>query len=213
MNAFKALFDTNGVKFIIYIDGLAHPVKGTEDAQRLSIREAAKIEFQSLARSGDPNMIESMEKAMSKACFVREDLIFNLKRWCDTNGINIIGSPFECDFQLVGDELLQQGGITVSMTIDSDFFALGSRIILDCLDIRTGCCNIIRRDKFFESEAGAILCNNDGTPFDMAVYASFVGCDFIAHPYLQSQAFVIKTLMPAWHESELAGIRSKFQCG
>ena len=79
MNAFKALFDTNGVKFIIYIDGLAHPVKATEDAQRSSIREAAKIEFQSLARSGDPNMIESMEKAMSKVCFVREDLIFNLK--------------------------------------------------------------------------------------------------------------------------------------
>jgi hypothetical protein len=134
---------------------------------------------------------------MSKACFVREDLIFDLKRWCDTNGISIIGSPFKCDFQLVGDELLQQGGITVSMTIDSDFFALGSRIILDCLDIRTGCCNIIRSYKYFESKAGAILCNSDGTSFDMAVCASFVGCDFIAHQYLQSEACVIKTLMPA----------------
>ena len=49
MGSFKAVFDSHGIKFIIYIDGLAHPVKAEENASRNSIRILATQEFMLLA--------------------------------------------------------------------------------------------------------------------------------------------------------------------
>ena len=112
---------------------------------------------------------------MSKACYVREDLVYNLEKWCDIYQVAIVGAPFECDSQLVGDELSQQGGISASMTIDSDFFVLGSKIMINYFDIKSGRCNIIRRDETFKAKPD--LRYDDGEPYDMPIYASLVGCD------------------------------------
>ena len=61
LGSFKAVFDSHGIKFIIYIDGLAHPVKAEENASRNSIRILATQEFKLLALTGDPDAIDLME--------------------------------------------------------------------------------------------------------------------------------------------------------
>lgn len=57
MNIFKEILHKNNVSFSIYIDGLAHPVKAAENAQRDSVRVVATSEFKAIALADDPNEI------------------------------------------------------------------------------------------------------------------------------------------------------------
>ena len=145
---------------------------------------------------------------MSKVVYVREDLVYQLKKWCDTHTIKIIGAPFECDPQLVGDELSCVEGVTASLIVASDFFALGSKIMIDCLDLKTGRCHIIKRNEIFEQ---GILCDaeNENEPYDMAIYASFVGCDFIGHSFGQSER-VVDIMMTEWNKLETIDDRKAY---
>jgi len=69
-----------------------------------------------------------ISKLMKQSSYRREGIMFNIKSWCESENICLIGAPFETDFQEVGDEF---NGITnASYSIDSDFFVLGSNILL-----------------------------------------------------------------------------------
>ena len=49
MNIFKAILPNHNVSFSIYIDGLGHPVKAAENAQRDSARVVSTSEFKAIA--------------------------------------------------------------------------------------------------------------------------------------------------------------------
>jgi hypothetical protein len=186
----------------VYIDGAYHPNKMAENTSRKMRRDIARDEFLAIAATKDASLIPEMESKMVSACFIREDLVFNLKKWCNDHEISIFSAPFECDPQLVEGELgLQHLSSSIEpifkaiYTVDSDIFALGSATVVDNLSSSNSSCNIIRREKVFESGK---LCNFDGSPYDMSVYSAFVGCDFINHPNLQSVHNVQNVLMPKW---------------
>ena len=82
---------------------------------------------------------------MKESCHTRQDVLFNAKAWCIKCKVRLIGAPFETDPQEVADEVVQ--GVTgASSTVDSDFFILGSHILIDNLSHSndSGKCNIIR---------------------------------------------------------------------
>ena len=88
---------------------------------------------------------------MKESCYTRQDILFNAKTWCQKHNVRLIGAPFDTDSQEVADEIFH--GITkASCTVDSDFWVLGSKAIVDNLSQSmdnngvTGKCNIIRRD-------------------------------------------------------------------
>lgn len=70
-------------------------------------------------------------KLMKKSCYARQDIIENVKRWAVIKNVMLIGSPFETDLRAVGDERLKITG--ASCTVDSDFFILGSDVLIDNL--------------------------------------------------------------------------------
>lgn len=201
MNNFNDQVTAAGLQIEIYIDGAYHPNKGTENAYRKRCQNEARDQFLAIASSCDRSLFDEMVGKMMSACFVREDLVFNLKRWCNENGISIFSAPFECDPQLIEGELglnrnrSSTAQVRAIYTVDSDIFALGSRVVVDNLNFSNLSCNIIKRDEVFQSGK---LSNRDGSPYDMSIYAAFVGCDFIPHPFLQSVTYVTDTLMPKW---------------
>ena len=82
---------------------------------------------------------------MKESCHIRQDVLFNAKAWCIKCKVRLIGAPFETDPQEVADEVVH--GVTgASSTVDSDFFILGSHILIDNLSHSNGSgkCNIIR---------------------------------------------------------------------
>ena len=52
METLKALMDDNKITFLVYIDGLAHPVKAEENANWNTIRAEAVQVFQAIALAG-----------------------------------------------------------------------------------------------------------------------------------------------------------------
>ena len=89
---------------------------------------------------------------------------------CDIHKVAIVGASFNRDFQLVIGEISQQGGKFAFMTMRSEFFVLGSKIMIDNFDIKSSRCNNIRRNETLETKPA--LCYDDGEPFDMPIYAS-----------------------------------------
>ena len=154
LNGVKATYDNAGVTMILYADGCANPGKAAEDAERSSRREAKIAEFRALQcpAEGLPNPSDKSKitQLMKESCYMRPDILLNVKTWCVKNNVRLIGAPFETDPQEVADET--RHGITqASSTVDSDFFALGSNTIVDNLSHsgNSGKCNIIRRDSSF----------------------------------------------------------------
>ena len=197
LNMVKAAYDKAGVTLILYADGCANPGKAAEDAERSQHRETKRAKFRTLQRpeEGDPNPSDKEEitQLMKESCHTRQDVLFNVKAWCIKYEVRLIGAPFETDPQEVADEVVH--GITgASSTVDSDFFILGSRILIDNLSHSndSGKCNIIRRDEKLQDAA----FGSGG--WDIIALACFLGNDFIDRPYGQGEKFVVDTLMPRW---------------
>lgn len=132
---------------------------------------------------------------MKEACYTRQDILFNAKTWCQKHNVRLIGAPFETDSQEVADEIFH--GITkASCTVDSDFWVLGSKAIVDNLSQSmdnngvTGKCNIIRRDSSLLTPALLDM--------DAPALACCLGNDFIDQPYGQGEATVTESIMPRW---------------
>jgi hypothetical protein len=52
---------------------------------------------------------------MSKASFVREDLVYNPKQWCDIYKVAIVAASFKRGFQLVVGEISQQSDLIINL--------------------------------------------------------------------------------------------------
>ena len=94
------------------------------------------------------------------------------------------------------------------MTIGSNFFALGSNIMIDNFDTKSSHCNIIRRNETLETKPA--LCYDDGEPFDITIFASLIGYYFTFHPYLQPKNDVRSDLISVWNSYNSDGEKGNF---
>ena len=154
----KSVYDKVDVTLILYADGCANPAKAAEDAERSQHRETKRARFRALYRpeEGDPNPSDKEEitQPMKESCYTRQDVLFNVKTWCIKSKVRLIGAPFETDPHEVADEVVH--GVTAeSSTVDSNFFILGSRILIDNLSHLndSGKGNIVRRDEKLQDTA------------------------------------------------------------
>lgn len=68
--------------------------------------------------------------------------------WCQSAGVESIRSPFEADHPL---DACERAGITSgSICDDSDLFIIGSKVVLQMVNLATGECNIVRREVIIE---------------------------------------------------------------
>ena len=196
----KGVYDKAGVTLVLYADGCPHPGKAEEEANRSHKRQENLTKFRAkqcpVEGDPDPSDKEDITQMMKGSCFTREDILYNVLTWCKNNEVRLIGAPFETDPQEVADEIYH--GITqASSTTDSDFFALGSKTLVDNLSHSnvSGKCNIILRDVVLQKE------ELGSGSWDIVALACFLGNDFLDRPYGQGEKYVMSTLMPAWTEA------------
>lgn len=83
LNMLKAVYDKAGVTMILYADRFANLGKAAEDAQRSQHRKKKRAKFRSLQRpvEGDPNPSDKEEitQLMKETCYIRQDVLFNVK--------------------------------------------------------------------------------------------------------------------------------------
>ena len=174
-NEKKLVYVSAGVTFNIYLDGAYHPLKQLTTLSRKHAIEESTSQFRSILTKGDKERIPEIIKLMKASCFVvRVVILYNLLGWCRKNDIRVIGCPFETDHQAVADEIV--GKTDASVTVDSDFFVAGSRIMVDNLQSNARR-NILYRDKLLNKlDQGAGF-------WDIPAFASFLGNDFIQRPH------------------------------
>jgi hypothetical protein len=180
---------------IFYLDGAYHPNKAAENDRRRKRIDSNRDKFLDLQRNGDPMDIPEILECMKASCYLREDVVFSLRDWCQRNRVTLIGAPFEADPQVVYEEITHK--TNASLTTDSDLFILGSEVMVDNLVYsKLGRCNIIRRAEALKSPMLG------GGNWDMAAFAAFLGCDFIKRPLGQGLQTVSRDIMPAWMDGD-----------
>ena len=198
LDAYLSLFKKYNITMILFADGCPHPGKASVDAERMSKIDENRRKFRLLQRPivGDPNPNEKDEitRLMKASCYTRNDILFNVKCWCEVNEIQLIGAPFETDAQEVAAEI-SHSVTDASCTTDSDFFVLGSKIMVDNLNQHGPTCNIIKREDIFRS--GKLGSGS----WDILALSCFLGNDFIDRPAGQGTKNVFETLMPLWTEA------------
>ena len=95
---------------------------------------------------------------MKRAVKIREDILSTAVDIFKENGTEVYCAPYEADFQLVYWENV---GFTLgSISIYSDLFALGSKLLVDQLNLESsnGNCKIILRSAVMEKQLIAKYC-------------------------------------------------------
>ena len=186
-----AAFDITAV---FVFDGCPHPLKAAENEKRKADRDAAQLKLDGLLALGRPQDLNEIDKLRRKAVFVREDVVqVALLFLKGAARCEVVGAPFEADWQLV--ELERSGYTRATLAEDTDLFVLGSLVLVQQLVCdKKGACSIVRRGDRLATEA---LGGSKWSTTDLAVYSALVGCDFIDRLQGNSQKKV-RALMDRW---------------
>ena len=108
--------------------------------------------------------------------FIRDDVLAVALEYIATRGIELIGAPYEADFQLAALE--QWGEVDAVYSEDSDLFILGVETLI--MNLKTGgggqCAIVKRAVSITKPEIGGGNCSL----LKLAAFADFSGCDFLA---------------------------------
>jgi hypothetical protein len=101
--------DKAEVTMVLYADGCPHPGKIDADKIMKEERDEKHSQFGDLQKNqknGSPSYESNkgrISKLMKQSSYRREGIMFNIKSWCESENICLIGAPFETDLQEVGD--------------------------------------------------------------------------------------------------------------
>ncbi|KAL7516228.1 hypothetical protein ACHAWX_001262 [Stephanocyclus meneghinianus] len=167
------------IELVICTDGAHHMFKGSVDAHRKKDRNNSQLLLNEIFQRQDldNDAIEEADKLMKKAAHVTEEILSQAIDIFRQNNIEVYGAPYEADFQLV--EWENSGFTHGTISIDSDIFLLGSKMLIDSLNVeKLGNCFIYKRDDIMSTDTfapGSSLWTND----DFLVYCGLQGCDWI----------------------------------
>ncbi len=174
----------NNIKYAVAVDGKHHPMKAAENNAREDDRNKARSELDELFSTNDINSIlasndEKLKEAlklMKRSVRVTPDVIATAVRIFRENGHDVYGAPFEADWQLVHWE--QTGFTEGTISIDSDIWAMGSKVFVDLLNYNSsdGKCVVLEREKV----KGNVMEGSDQWEVKhFLLYSALCGCDFI----------------------------------
>ena len=148
------------IKQVWVVDGAPHPMKAHTHEKRWKIPAAALANVKRLMKNRDPKDLAELMKAKKASARPTSECLALCIAWAkDQDDIDVLGACYEADHLLSWLEL--KGATQATVTLDSDLFALNSKVMIDNLSVvnGTGNCNIWRRpavldklDKFFDFE-------------------------------------------------------------
>lgn len=110
-----------GVEPFYVFDGMRHPMKSGEDAER---RIKAREQLSKLYREGHADDFEGIEKLQREAVEMRPDMIALVKSFLENEKVRFIQAPAEADAQLAA--LYEDGFINEVVSEDGDIVAYDS---------------------------------------------------------------------------------------
>ncbi|KAL7551313.1 hypothetical protein ACHAWF_014516 [Thalassiosira exigua] len=181
---------SNNITLKVSIDGKYHPMKEGKNGKRRADRESAHRELTNHLKSA------VRVQALKKAAHVDESVLATAVEVFHSHGVEVIGAPYESDFQLVHWENI--GFTDATYTTDSDIFAMGSNTMVDLLNFNSasGRCVILERSE----RIGRIMQGSSSWSLeDLILYASLSGCDFIPRLF-RLTAKTIDDFMNKWKD-------------
>ncbi|KAL7548740.1 hypothetical protein ACHAWF_017202 [Thalassiosira exigua] len=190
---------TNEITLVVSVDGMYHPMKEAVNVARKEERDKAEANFRALLASDEAETkTKEIAKLMKKAVWVSPEVIGTAVKVFREHGHEVYGAPYESDFQLVYWEL--SGFTSGTYTIDSDIFAMGSKLMVDLINFKsaTGKCKILVREEVL----GKVMEGSESwTDRDLILYSAISGCDFIDRLYRLEQT-AIENLMREYKDPQ-----------
>ena len=167
----KSYKDLNLIPVFVF-DGRRHPLMANTNTEREDSRAVALREMHALLNQNNPNLLSDVVKKMTRATYVREDIIACTLDWARRKRVLCIGAPYEADWQLRQLEL--DGIIDAVVTVDSDLVAMGCSTFIYNWDRLSddGNCNIIRKED--------VLFLFELAELDFRHLCIFLGTDYIS---------------------------------
>ena len=191
---------SNNITLKVSVDGRYHPMKEEENKRRAGDRDLAQSELEKFLRTirhnDDNTDTKKAFQLMKKAARVSEKIIVTAIELFAENNVEVFGAPYESDFQLVYWELI--GFTDGTYTVDSDMFAMGSKLIIDLLNFNSarGNCKLLIRDEvLYRIMEGS----KDWTVEDVVLFSALSGCDFIPRLF-RSKAVDHESLMKKYKD-------------
>jgi exonuclease-1 len=130
MKSMLTVLQRAGIKCVWVFDGADHQNKSLVSERRSSSRAQNIADLTLCLQRGNTEDIMNAPKLKSDIMHPRSDIIFEAVEWLKENGQEVVGAPFEADWQLI--ELELSGKTDGTLTVDSDLFVLGSKcLVLD----------------------------------------------------------------------------------
>lgn len=133
----------------------------------------AKVDLQNLCATGDADKFSEVQKAHKKAATVTEDMLALVVAFLRSREVEVLGAPFEADWQLA---YLERVGYTAAtITEDIDLFLLGSKLLV--LQLRGKDCHIVDPTEVLGPHG--LLGGGTWNEKALLVFCSFLGTDYI----------------------------------
>lgn len=165
-----------------------------------------------MIRTGDQEQLKKITALKKKATYVREDILADFAQWCSRRGVRFVSAFMEAEWELT--RLEADGIIDAIVSEDSDFFVLGSKVMIQLLDITIDPaevnCSVVKGRTWYEY-VNNIIANPSRA--EMADFAVLLGVDYLDRAYGNS-VNKVKRLFPDWRtckEEVLSQIESNSQ--
>ena len=199
LRAFIDLLAAHKITPVFVFDGMRHPNKAAEDDRRAAAADAAAVKL-SAAYADATSSFEDVKKLRNKNVRVTEDMVGDALAFLSAaEGAEVLGAPFEADWQLA--HLETTGYTCATYTEDSDLFALGSKVLITQLRVMCGdACSITIRDEVLQKEELGAGKWDNGT---LLAFCARLGCDYI-HRVLQCGPQKALEWANKWHGANAA---------
>ena len=140
---------TFDIQLVAVTDGARHPGKASVDQSRAAAASLNMARISELVAADRPADFNEVQKLRKGACSVRADVLKVAVDYLTSREVEVIGAPFEADWECV--HLEKVGYVSAIISSDADLFVLGSVRLVNNLDLNDGTCFIVKREEAMES--------------------------------------------------------------
>ena len=170
----------HSIEIVCVFDGEQNPLKQDTKDDRNGKSNVARAKLSRLLAGGHAQDLEAVKKARRESISIRDDLLGDIKKWMDDEGIPYIQAPCEAEQQLV--MLEKQGLIDAIISEDGDNLILGAKTVVTRISWKNWqgqCCCIYNSDSIWQRP-----CAGDGKWVGwLPELACFLGNDYITNLY------------------------------
>jgi len=168
----------NGFTPILVFDGARDPLKGETTAARYKDLEEHQAKLEQMYADSADVTLQQIIAQQKKAAYVRHDIYYEVKALAEENGVQVIGSPFEADSQIIA--LANQNIIDLALTEDSDIPFQGMPgTIMRLSKKKAGNCCLATSGKLSTSLEKVFKSPRPITAEDISLFACLLGNDYI----------------------------------